>query len=228
MENNITLDLKRRREIYEYIAQNSGLHMRDLSRKMNIPFTSLKYHLSYLEKKGLILSREDGKYNRYFVSLEIGEQEKRILNFFRKRTALYILLWFFIAAQCSQKDLSRFLEKNPATIGFYLRNMIRAGIIEQVRIDEGVIHKETLPNTIKRPQVSSEKIYVLKDPWMTYELLMKHKDHLEDKTIVEGIIEVVEFHISNGIPKQILNRDDAFNSILNTSYGYYFPPSFCS
>ena len=228
MQNNTSLDLKRRREIYEFIAQNSGLHMRDISRKMNIPFTSLKYHLQYLEKKGLIISRVDGKYSRYFISLDIGEKEKKILNCFRKRTMLHILLWFFIAAQCSQKDLSRFLEKHPATIGFHLRKMMHAGIIEQVPIDKGTIRKETLPSIIKRPQVSSEKIYVLKDPWMTYDLLIKHKEHLDDKTIVAGIIEFVEFYISDGIPNQIQNRNDTLDSILSTLYGYFFPPSFCS
>jgi len=227
MDNKI-LELKRRREIYEFISQNSGLHMRDISRKMNVPFTSLKYHLNYLEKKGLIISREDGKYNRYFISREISEKEKKILNCFRKKTMLYIILWFFIAIQCSQKDLSRFLEKHPTTIGFHLRNMIHAGIIEQVQIDNGVIYKNTLPNIIKRPQVSSEKIYVLTDPWMIYDLLIKHRENLADKEIVNGIIDYIEFHISDGIPKQIQNREETIDSVVKVFRGLFFPPSFCS
>jgi DNA-binding MarR family transcriptional regulator len=227
MENTI-LEFKRRREIYEFISQNSGLHMRDISRKLNVPFTSLKYHLNYLEKRGFIISRDDGKYSRYFISLEIGEKEKRILNCLRKRTTLHIILWFFIAVQCSQKDISRFLEKHPTTISFHLRKMIQAGIIEQVSIDKGVIHNEIPPITINRPQVSSEKIYVLQDPWMIYDLLIKNKENLGDKEVVTGIIEYVEFIISEGIPKQIQNREDTKESILNTFYGFFFPPSFCS
>lgn len=227
MENTI-LEFKRRREIYEFISQNSGLHMRDISRKLNVPFTSLKYHLNYLEKRGFIISRDDGKYSRYFISLEIGEKEKRILNCLRKRTTLHIILWFFIAVQCSQKDISRFLEKHPTTISFHLRKMIQTGIIEQVSIDKGVIHNEIPPITINRPQVSSEKIYVLQDPWMIYDLLIKNKENLGDKEVVTGIIEYVEFIISEGIPKQIQNREDTKESILNTFYGFFFPPSFCS
>jgi len=227
MENTI-LEFKRRREIYEFISQNSGLHMRDISRKLNVPFTSLKYHLNYLEKRGFIISRDDGKYSRYFISLEIGEKEKRILNCLRKRTTLHIILWFFIAVQCSQKDISRFLEKHPTTISFHLRKMIQAGIIEQVSIDKGVIHNEIPPITINRPQVSSEKIYVLQDPWMIYDLLIKNKENLGDKEVVTGIIEYVEFIISEGIPKQIQNREDTKESIVNTFYGFFFPPSFCS
>lgn len=227
MENTI-LEFKRRREIYDFISQNSGLHMRDISRKLNVPFTSLKYHLNYLEKKGFIISRDDGKYSRYFISLEIGEKEKRILNCLRKRTTLHIILWFFIAVQCSQKDISRFLEKHPTTISFHLRKMIQTGIIEQVSIDKGVIHNDTPPITINRPRVSSEKIYVLQDPWMIYDLLIKNKENLGDKEVVTGIIEYVEFIISEGIPKQIQNREDTKESILNTFYGFFFPPTFCS
>ena len=227
MENTI-LEFKRRREIYEFVSQNSGLHMRDISRKLNVPFTSLKYHLNYLEKKGFIISRDDGKYRRYFISLEIGEKEKRILNCLRKRTTLHIILWFFIAVQCSQKDISRFLEKHPTTISFHLRKMIQAGIIEQISIDKGVIYNDTPPITINRSQVSSEKIFVLQEPWMIYDLLIKNKENLGDKEVVTGIIEYVEFIISEGIPKQIQNREDTKESILNTFYGFFFPPSFCS
>jgi DNA-binding MarR family transcriptional regulator len=227
MENSI-LEFKRRREIYEYINHNSGLHMRDISRKLNIPFTSLKYHLNYLEKKGFIISRDDGKYRRYFISLEVGEKEKMILNCLRRRTTLHIILWFFIAMQCSQKDISRYLEKHPATISFHLRKMIQANIIEQVSIENGVIHNDTTPIIIKRPQVSSEKIYVLQDPWMIYELLIQNKENLGDKEVVTGIIEYVEFIISEGIPKQIQNREDTKESIVNTFYKFFFPPSFCS
>jgi DNA-binding transcriptional ArsR family regulator len=223
-----TLELKRRREIYEFISKNSGLHMRDISRKINIPFTTMQYHLNYLEKKGLIISKDDGKYIRYYISFKIGEKEKRILNCLRKTTILHIILWFFIAQQCSQKDLSRFLEKHPATIGFHLRNMLHAGIIKQVSINNGVIYKDTLPNIIERPQISSEKIYVLQDPWMIYNMLIKHKDDLSDKEIVAGIIEYIEMHISDGIPKQIQNREETIDSVVKTFFKLFFPPSFCS
>jgi DNA-binding transcriptional ArsR family regulator len=201
--------------------------MRNISRKMNIPFTSLKYHLLHLEKRGLVISRKDGKYNRYFTSFNVSEKEKKILNCFRKRTTLHIILWFFIGVQCSQKDLSRFLEKHPATIGFHLRNMIRADIIENVSIEKGIIYKDALPNIIKRSQVSSEKIFVLKDPWRIYDLLIKHRKNLSDKKMVDFLIEHVEFYISEGIPKKVQNREDTINSIVNAYTGFFFPPSFC-
>lgn len=226
--NDIILELKRRREIYDFILKNSGLHMREISRKMNIPFSTLQYHLNYLEKKGFIISKDDGKYIRYFISYEIGEKEKKILNFLRKKTTLHMILWFFIAQQCSQKDLSRFLEKHPATIGFHLRNMLHSGIIKKVSIDNGIIYKDTLPNIIERNQVSNEKIYILQDSWMIYDVLIKYRENLSDKDIVAGIIEYIEMHISEGIPKKIQSREETIDSVIKTFSKIFFPPSFCS
>jgi len=228
MEKNTALKLKRRRDIYEYISQNSGIHLQELSRKMNIPITSLRYHLHYLEKKDVLLVKKDGRYHRYYISLDIGEKEKKILNCFKNRTVLHIILYFFIATQCSQRDLSRFLEKHPTTINFHIKNMIHADILEQIPIKNGVIKKEAQPSLIKRPQVSSEKIYVLKEPWMMYDLLIKHKEHLADKNIVEFIIELVDFYIAGGIPQQIQNREDTIESVVTAYCRFFLPPSFCT
>lgn len=227
MENDSILEFKRRREIYEFISRNSGLHIREISRTMNIPLSTLKYHLNYLEKKGLILSREDGKYSRYFLPLEIGEEEKKIINCLRKRTALHIILWLFVVAQCSQKDFSNFLEKHPATINFHLRNMMAAGIIEQVSINEGVIHKKKLPILIQRTKVSSEKIYVLKDPLYIYSLILKYREHLDDQKIVSGVIDYIEFCLSEGVPEQIQDLEGIKNSIVNVFCELFFPSTFC-
>ncbi len=228
MNTEVKNDLRRRRQIYELISKNPGLHMRDISRKMDIPLSSLEYHLNYLKKRSLIISKKDSKYNRYFISLEIGEEEKKILSFLRKRTTLHILLWFIIAVQCTQKDLGKFLDKHPATIAFHLKRMEKAGIIETVSSNNGVIKKKTLPSTIKRTQVTSEKIYVLKDQWMIYDLIVKHKKSLADKQIVDGFIEYVEFYISDGIPEQVKNKEDTLDSIVDTFNSFFFPPPFCS
>ena len=63
---------------------------------------------------------------------------------------------------------------------------------------------------------------------MIYDLLIKHKENLSDKEIVDGIIEYVEFTISEGIPKQIQNREETIDSVIKTFFGFFFPPSFCS
>ena len=120
------------------------------------------------------------------------------------------------------------MEKHPTTVSFHLRNMKRANIIEEIPINNGVINKETLPTTIKRSKISNEKIYVLKDPWMIYDLLLKHKKNLAEQELVNGIIEYVEFYISDGIPRQVKNREETTDAVINAFTYFFFPPSFCS
>jgi len=39
-----------RQKIYRFILENSGLHLREISRRMAIPKSTLRHHLKYLNK----------------------------------------------------------------------------------------------------------------------------------------------------------------------------------
>ena len=228
MEKKDLLELKRRKEIYNIVSNSPGLHKREISRRINMPFSSLGYHLNYLEKHQLILPKLDGKYKRYYITLEIGRNEKKILNFLRRKTAFYMIIWMLMIVGCSQRDFSEFLEKHPATISFYLRKMKQLDIIEEVISNKGIISKDTMPKIITRPQITSEKIYVLKDPWMVYDLVIKHKENLLDEQMINTLMKFVDFTCSDGIPNKIPNPHDSFDSVVKAFCDFFFPPSFCS
>ena len=202
--------------------------MRELSRKLDIPISSLKYHLYNFEKRKIIVSKRDSKYSRYFLSHVISEEEKKIVNVFRKQTNLTIILSFILMIQCSQQELSTYLGKHPATIAFHLRKMKKASIIEQVPITNGVLVLDKVPSIMKRQQLSNEKIYILKDPWMIYTLLHKYKDNLEHKELAALVIEYVEAAISDGVPKHIQTKEDTIDSVANFFFDFIFPISFRS
>ena len=228
MEKKDLLELKRRKEIYNIISHSPGLHEREISRRTNIPFSSLEYHLNYLEKHQLIMPKVDGKYKRYYISLEIGRKEKKILNFLRKKTAFYMIIWMLMIVGFSQRDLSEFLEKHPATISYYLRKMKQLDIIEEVTSDNGIICKDTMPKMITRSQITSERIYVLRDPWMVYDLVIKRKEDLLDEQTINTVMKFVEFLCSDGVPNKIPNPHDSLDSVVKAFCDFFFPPSFCS
>ena len=221
-------EIKIRREIYEFISQNPGLHLRDISRRMNIPFSTLKYHLSSLEKRNIVSFEKQGKYERFFVSKKIGEEEKKIIGFLQKKEYLHIILWFYMVVQFSQKELARYMEKHPTTVGFHLRRLRQAGIVKVIPIENGMIVKESLPQTIERKQVSNEKIYVLSDPWLIYDIILKHRKNLVHHFLVDALIYYVEFYIHDGVPKKAQNREEVIDSIVETFTYFFFPPPFCS
>ena len=58
------LKLETRREIYNFILEYPGLHLREISRRTNIPLGSLGYYIKSLKKYGLIETKKDQKYNQ--------------------------------------------------------------------------------------------------------------------------------------------------------------------
>ena len=92
--NEKTLDLKNRRQIFSFIRKYPGIYLRKLSRKLNIPKTTLIYHLDYLEKRGYTEKKNEGKYTRYYITQNVGTIEKNYYIFLDKRL-LEILFCYF-------------------------------------------------------------------------------------------------------------------------------------
>ena len=117
------LELKARRGIYDFIQKFPGLHTREISRRMNTPFSTLQYHLRYLEKRELIKSKADGKYNRYYVSFQFGKKQKDILDIVRKKTPCSIIFYLLSFVVGTQADVSKSLRKHKTTVDFHLKKM---------------------------------------------------------------------------------------------------------
>ena len=80
------LDLERRKRIFNYILKYPGLHLQDLIRRLNLSNGTVRYHLKYLEKRGLITTRANDGYVRIYVSNNIGEKQKIMIHLLRQDT----------------------------------------------------------------------------------------------------------------------------------------------
>ena len=76
MIKNGILELETRRRIYNFILKNPGLHLREISRRSNIPKTTLIYHLNFLEKQGLIKTEANSRFTRYYTTNKVGKKDK--------------------------------------------------------------------------------------------------------------------------------------------------------
>lgn len=86
------LKLKTRQEIYNFILKYPGLHLREISRRMNISLGGLRHHLNYLKKHGLIVTKTHGRYTRFYVIQKVDEKEKEIINLLRQEVPRKIIL----------------------------------------------------------------------------------------------------------------------------------------
>ena len=82
------LKLEIRRKIYNFILKYPGLHLREIK----MPKTTLRHHLNFLEKYGLIITKADHRYTRYYVIQKVGKQDKEILNLLRQETPRRIFM----------------------------------------------------------------------------------------------------------------------------------------
>ncbi len=96
-----TLELESRRKIYEAVKKVPGIHFREINRRLGISLGGIEYHLRYLEQHELIVSKQEGRYKRYYVVGKLGSKDKQLLALLRQQMPRRILMHLLL----QQKDL---------------------------------------------------------------------------------------------------------------------------
>jgi predicted transcriptional regulator len=122
------LELGTRKKIYNVVKEHAGCHFRDLERKSNLPASSIKYHLNYLAKYGLIQEKKDGNNIRYFPK-EFNPENKMLLGLLRQKSPRKILLFILANKKCSHNDIVKFTNLSPPTVTWHLKKLENKGII---------------------------------------------------------------------------------------------------
>lgn len=78
------LELETRKEIFNLILKHPGLHLRELSRRIDLSLGGLRHHLKYLRKQEYVVTKSYRRYTRYYVSKEVGKTDKELLNLMRQ------------------------------------------------------------------------------------------------------------------------------------------------
>jgi predicted transcriptional regulator len=89
------LEHERREMIYKHIKDHPGDHFRAIMNALNLEVGSLSHHVNKLEGEGLIKSRQDGMYRRFYTidakidgRLVLSELQERILNFIKSNPGI--------------------------------------------------------------------------------------------------------------------------------------------
>ena len=225
ISNENILELELRRAIYRFILDNPGLHQRELSRRINIPKTTLLHHLRVMEKKGLINLEKINGYQRIYVNLELSEKEKNILNLIRQKIPQLILLYFIFKTSCSQIELCQELEQKSSIISYYLTKLKDCGLIEEAPFKNGFMYRWGNPNlTYYRKLRKGEIMYRIKTVRMQrdiYKMFIVFKDKLYHKEIIDSAIKVIKFIGKN---TKVLKTEEAYGKMIDRLYGIFPHP----
>ena len=166
---NIILELENRRKIYNYILTKTGLHFNEIVRGLQIPKTTLDYHLNYLKKHDMLKTKIDRRYIRYFISGKVGRNEKEILNIFRDSVPLFLVLYLYAYSERSRLVMSKDLVRPLSTVAYHLNKLVNKEIV--------TLQKE-----------GKKKLYKLANPQEMYDLLIKYENSLfNDITLADAM-----------------------------------------
>jgi len=184
------MDIKTRRDIYQYISKNPGLNTFELSKKMNISRSTLRYHLGCLMKLDLIQLKVENRDKRLYASDQMGTRDKELLGLLRQEIPFRIIMYLMFPGFCSRKELAKDLGAYPSTIHFHLKKLLELGVIQLVEVKDGklISYQEHKPVIVKKP-VGREIFYMWKSVQMkkdVYRLLTTHKKSLLDPSIIDS------------------------------------------
>jgi predicted transcriptional regulator len=150
------MDLETRRNIYELIRENPGLHLREIERQLKMSSPLILYHLRFLEKYEIITKVEERGYKRYYLdpsseSELTGEKvitkfgskripshtEKKILGILREKIPLGIVLYILtVDGPVDNKSLSKYLGISKSNVTYHLKNLMSLGVLIKVTGDK--------------------------------------------------------------------------------------------
>ena len=187
------------------------MHLREISRQLDIPRSTLKYHLGFLERKNLLKSENKGKCTRYFAQYEIGSVDKEILMFIRQEIPRMILLLSYYYDEIYIDELSEGLDSPVTTISFHLKKLKESGILGLSKNN-------------------GRAAYFLINRNSIYNLFIKYGDSALNDDLFSACIFFLKKNEADHIKKPQRNRhikDEDIDPTLNVVFKL-FPVPFCA
>ena len=137
------LNLTSRANIYEYIQNNPGTHLRNICASLSISIGSAQYHLEQLVEGDLIESEKESKYKRFFVSRCFTEFEKRLIAFLRKPNARMIIKYTSMAGGCSHQELAKLLEVSSQAVTWHVKRLMDEDVLDSWTVENSTYYRVT-------------------------------------------------------------------------------------
>ena len=119
-----------RGRVYEYIELNPGAHFNGILAALDLNNGNLVYHLEVLQKEGLVTSRQEGMYRRFYPR---GVQPPPILENGTTEAQLRVLKAIQEMPGITQKELCRFLGLRQSTLVYQVDRLAAMGYIAAER-----------------------------------------------------------------------------------------------
>jgi predicted transcriptional regulator len=148
------LELDTRRRIYRKISAVPGMYFRELQRALKLEVGEAEYHLSYLEKAGLVSVQLEANRKRYFARGAVNEEERRLLVLLRQEVPRRIVMEILLAGKRSFQELLEKSGKAKSTVSFHLSKFTEAGHLAVERVGKENVYSMREPEKIAKALIA--------------------------------------------------------------------------
>lgn len=127
------LENEKRRRIHALIEASPGIHLRELQRILDIPLTTLEYHLSYMTRKKILFAETEDHYKRYY-SKPLDPEDKKVLSALRQKRMREIVLVVLENGKAKYQLLAERLKLSHSTLSSYLKYLVNRNILTKEKI----------------------------------------------------------------------------------------------
>ncbi|MFC7027553.1 winged helix-turn-helix transcriptional regulator [Halomicroarcula sp. GCM10025324] len=126
-----------------YVSAHPGTHFSKLRDDLKLGTGEAQHHLHRLENDGVVASRKDGDYRRYFPAGQFSEAEQVTLGYLRRETPRGMLVTMLRDPDATASELASELGVSRPTISNYAGELEAAGLLSR---DDGyaVANPETV------------------------------------------------------------------------------------
>ena len=132
------LQLDARKRVHDHVAQYPGLHLSEIARTCGMETNHVKYHLEYLEARGILTSQREANYVRWYAKRDgalgaqeaLSPREKQILSQLRRPIPLHVALILLDRETSTHGELLPIVGVAHGTLHYHLKNMERNGIVQ--------------------------------------------------------------------------------------------------
>jgi len=114
-----------------YVSASPGTHFSKLRDDLQLGTGEAQHHLHRLESDGVLSSRKDGDYRRYFPAGQFGEFEQVTLGYLRRSTPRGMLVALLRDPTVTASELATTLSVSRPTISNYATDLEEAGLLSR-------------------------------------------------------------------------------------------------
>jgi len=117
-----------RNRVMNYIKDNPGAHFKRIAKGVATPPGTLRHHLNYMEREGLVRASSQGMFKRYYPTGAHLDPEKMVKG---NREAILEVIGRYPGV--SRKDLSSIIDVPKQTLSYHLQKLLEDGAVRKER-----------------------------------------------------------------------------------------------